>query len=323
VRRNGTKIRHLLAAVLSGCFLAACVPIFFGVEGNGARNGAEIRLPPETVLGRLVDLAPRGSVVVLTGIERLGGESDGLAVHVQANLEPKLLEAANERGLKVVDRDRLALVLAEWKLNKIGLTGKDVGAAELLGARYAITGDITIEKDEVHIRLKMLDYTTGEIIGHNEAWQPMALYSNCFDDAAAFAKLRKGQGDGSKSLIKLETDGEEFKIGGTINLSFSVDGPGYVTIVDVNPSGEKMVLFPNAYQENNYCVPGTRYTVPPDNGAFDLEVKGPPGNDRIMAILSDQPDLPMRIAKMTTGDFTTKVVTISRARAVVPVRIVR
>lgn len=89
--------------------------------------------------------------------------------------------------------------------------------------------------------------------------------------------------------IKVWTDKRNYKIGGTLTISFDVDRTLYVQIFIVNSVGKVTALFPNPYQLNNRLKPNQTYQIPPKNAGFTLDISGPKGKDRIIALASSKP----------------------------------
>ena len=103
--------------------------------------------------------------------------------------------------------------------------------------------------------------------------------------------------------VKLWTDQSEYRIGDTMQVNFSVDEPMYVRIVVINAQGQVATLFPNAYQSDNYCVPGQTYNIPAPGAGFSLDIGGPVGIDKLRAVGSNNP-IPAEALYFTdNGDF--------------------
>ncbi len=321
------KVRFFLiftaALFLAGCAgsaTAPSAPVDDMAAAGGKAEKKQDKPGPRAALDVLVAAVPHGHTVALTGFRRLGGAADTLAAQVRGRLEPLVLAACRDRGLEVVDRENLDLVLNEWKLAQSGITGSDMGAAGLLGARVAITGAVAREGRQVHLFLKAVDLATGRVLATAGAFQPASLYS--FDPAPR-QTLPANMGVSADGRVTLAADAAAYSFGDHIRLSFSVREPGYVTVIDVNPEGKKTILFPNSYQTDNFCRPGRKYHIPPDDAAFDLEVTPPAGVDRVMALLSDSPGLAAAAATLPTAALTRGIVVRSRARAVIRVAIRR
>ncbi len=90
--------------------------------------------------------------------------------------------------------------------------------------------------------------------------------------------------------IKVWTDkGDEnptYYLGERIYVSFTVQKDSYVTIYDVDSTGNVNILFPNSYHRDNLVRKGRVYTIPTPNYGYDLVIKGPAGDEVIYAIAS-------------------------------------
>lgn len=90
--------------------------------------------------------------------------------------------------------------------------------------------------------------------------------------------------------VKVWTDkGAEnptYYVGERIYVSFTVKKDCYVTIYDVDSTGNVNILFPNPYHKDNLVRKGRVYTIPTSNYGYDLVVKGPTGDELIFAVAS-------------------------------------
>lgn len=89
--------------------------------------------------------------------------------------------------------------------------------------------------------------------------------------------------------IKVWTAKSRYKIGENLEVNFTVDKPMYVRVALIDSNGEVTELFPNPYQENNFCQPGKEYQIPPKNSDLELTIFGPAGVDKIRAIAKPKP----------------------------------
>lgn len=107
--------------------------------------------------------------------------------------------------------------------------------------------------------------------------------------AIAPAKGEKQAGPSSNAQLTLGTDKPDYKIGDKLQINFSVNEPMYVRMVVINSKGSIDTLFPNTYQNDNYCKPGVTYSIPSAGADFSLDIEGPAGTDKIRAIASNKP----------------------------------
>jgi hypothetical protein len=93
----------------------------------------------------------------------------------------------------------------------------------------------------------------------------------------------------SSGRLHLSTDKSAYRIGEALKINFSVTEPMYVRIVVINSKGKIDTLFPNVYQNDNYCLPGKDYSIPSSQADFTLDIGGPAGTDKLRAVGSTKP----------------------------------
>lgn len=97
--------------------------------------------------------------------------------------------------------------------------------------------------------------------------------------------------DAGDSGVKAWTDKGDDKptyyVGERIYVSFTVKKDSYVTIYNVDSTGNVNILFPNPYHKDNLVRKGRVYTIPTSNYGYDLVVKGPTGDEVIFAVASN------------------------------------
>lgn len=99
-----------------------------------------------------------------------------------------------------------------------------------------------------------------------------------------------------------KTGNPVYQIGERIQVSVQVNQDAYVYIFSVKSTGEIGLILPNAFDQNNLLRSGEIRTYPPAAGArYVLEVAGPEGQDRVLAVASRQPLSLAQIADIQTG----------------------
>lgn len=93
----------------------------------------------------------------------------------------------------------------------------------------------------------------------------------------------------SNGRVMVGTDKSDYKVGDKLKINFSVTEPMYVRMVVINSKGDIDTLFPNAYQSDNFCKPGVKYSIPSARSEFTLDIGGPVGTDKIRAVASNKP----------------------------------
>ncbi|AWR85947.1 PEGA domain-containing protein [Meiothermus taiwanensis] len=99
-----------------------------------------------------------------------------------------------------------------------------------------------------------------------------------------------------------KTGNPVYQIGERIQVSVQVNQDAHVYIFSVKSTGEIGLILPNAFDQNNFLRAGETRTFPPATGArYALEVAGPEGQDRVLAVASRQPLSLAQIADIQTG----------------------
>ena len=89
--------------------------------------------------------------------------------------------------------------------------------------------------------------------------------------------------------IRLWTDKTEYSVGDSIRFYFQSEQDCYLNLINVSADGETRLIFPNAFQPDNFIRGGTVHSIPRDEDVFEFQLQPPPGIDRIYAIASTQP----------------------------------
>lgn len=89
--------------------------------------------------------------------------------------------------------------------------------------------------------------------------------------------------------LELALNKKSFKIGEQLIVKFSVKEALYVYMAVVSSLGKVAIIYPNPYQKNNYITPGVSYQVPPKGSNATLDISGPSGTDKLIAIASVEP----------------------------------
>jgi hypothetical protein len=77
-----------------------------------------------------------------------------------------------------------------------------------------------------------------------------------------------------------------YYVGERIYVSFRVDKDSYVTVYNIDSTGNVNILFPNPYHRDNLARGGRIYTLPTTNYGYDLVIKGPTGKEVLYALVS-------------------------------------
>jgi hypothetical protein len=326
-----TRLRLPLRILLIG---AVCV------AAPGCRGAARhASLPPgggadpAAALAELVAAIPPGKILAFTGLGGVGGDSSEAAGGIYLRLEPVLVAACRERGVTLIERDKVQLILEEWKLEMTGLTRGDQGARELLGADVILTGSVRAGSPWVQVYLKTIGLKDGAILGAKELWLPAKQLGSTGPQAAKAPKQdakpaaeRPAAGKGNHGAspdgrVRLWSEAGSYAVGEKMAVYFEVTQAAYVTVIDVTPDGDKTIIFPNAFQTANDCKPGVTYRIPPHGASFSLQVTGPAGTDRVMALTSAKPGVDRGLPATRGLQFTDSLVSASESRASIAIDI--
>ena len=78
-----------------------------------------------------------------------------------------------------------------------------------------------------------------------------------------------------------------YYVGERIYVSFQVNKDSYVTLYDIDSTGNVTILFPNPYHKDNLARGGRIYTIPTSNYQCDLVIQGPTGKEILYALVSN------------------------------------
>lgn len=81
----------------------------------------------------------------------------------------------------------------------------------------------------------------------------------------------------------------QYRIGEYFAATVQAADDGYLGIVYISSTGEKLQIFPNGYQQNSRVNGGKSYLVPPKEHRKMLQIQGPEGIDTLVAVFSQQP----------------------------------
>lgn len=88
-------------------------------------------------------------------------------------------------------------------------------------------------------------------------------------------------------ILSLAASKAQFRIGEQLKLSLQVKKSGYIRVVYVGAAGEISELLPNQFQASKVKA-DTEFVIPP-KGKFKLQITGPVGIDKIIAVYGDSP----------------------------------
>ncbi len=277
--------RLFLVFIVAGCFVWP--------NSSLASTAAAEELTFAQGLAQVLANVPADKKVACVEFTNSEGKKSKLTAEMSLLIEPLAIEYGKGAGLQFVERRDLKLIIDEWQLNMAGLTEGDAGARSLIDADFILIGKVSLEQAKVSCALKITNLQNGEIVATAKVWRKAEpVYYKWLaqaEVATSSPQTKSNQATSNDKLLSLWTDSPSYEIGDNIKIFFEVTEPLYVKIIDVTPAGDVMTIFPNPYQPDDFCQPGTRYQIPPPDADFALEVTPPVGRDRIKAIASTKP----------------------------------
>jgi hypothetical protein len=76
------------------------------------------------------------------------------------------------------------------------------------------------------------------------------------------------------------------KIGENITFHFNSSEEGYITIIDIQPGGDIVILYPNDSSPNNKIAADKDYSIPSKDDSFQITVSEPEGADTVVAFFT-------------------------------------
>jgi TolB-like protein len=274
----------------------------------------------EEIVSQIFNNVPAGKVVAFVEFTNSSGEVSKFSQAIFQEIEPVMINAGIKKGISFIERKDLKLLLDEWDLKSIFPSKADTGAQMLLGADYILTGKARLSKDNVQCAFKLVDLKDGRIIGTTIANLPAEDEFYIWENAKPPEKkieIISGPNKVNSEDRKLSvwTNKKTYQIGEKIQIFFEVKEPLYVELIDVTPEGQITTIFPNPDQTDNYCMPGRIYSIPPENGSFELVITPPTGFDRIKALASTSPFSGTVNIKTRGIQFTKNIIKRASTRA--------
>lgn len=210
---------------------------------------------------------------------------------------------ARYRFIRQVERSRLDEIMKEVELGMTGLVdeGSAVKAGKVRGIEimvFGVSAATGVSARAVHAETgRVIASATvasaGEVrvLGERLAFDietylarenVRRLRNDSPSIATEFWVERKGGG----RLVPGKAN--TLKIGNSVVFRFRSNRDGYLTIVDIQPGGDVVVLYPNEFSKDNRVVAGTLYSVPSESDTFEVSVSEPAGTDTVVAFFTQR-----------------------------------
>lgn len=209
--------------------------------------------------------------------------------------------------IKLVEREKVAAIMKELALGQSGLADEAtaVKVGKVHGAQVLVVGSI---RDGM-VSARAVASETSKVI---------AVASGRFSDTAEIAKqLARGVETelARENVKKLRNDSPEiellfsvepksrsgtrglriteaskkpsYKIGDSVVFRIQANKKGFITLLDIQPSGDLVVLYPNDFSKDNAVEAGKEYSVPGASDGFEITVSEPAGLDTVVAFFTE------------------------------------
>jgi hypothetical protein len=107
--------------------------------------------------------------------------------------------------------------------------------------------------------------------------------------SAIWDKLLAKRKSNSNFRVDVWTEQTGYRIGGELTVNLRANRDCYVTVLDLQTSGNLYVLLPNQYQSQASAKANVIYTVPSSDAPFTIAVNGPAGVEGIKVIATRRP----------------------------------
>jgi TolB-like protein len=181
---------------------------------------------------------------------------------------------------------------------------------------FYVTGNYKMGVKGLNVKSKLLQTDTGNILSSGNikigkdsiskadiAMIQVASVENGFSENQS---VPKGFEENLENLIdqkpespifkiQVWTDKKEYQVGENIVFYVKAERDCYLTLFNTSSSGNTSIIFPNSYHEgrSNFIRGGKTYKIPEKHYGFKFQVAGPSGLERIKAIATLTPGLPI------------------------------
>ena len=210
-------------------------------------------------------------------------------------------ELSKYKFIKLVERSKLKEILKEFEMGMTGMVDEKTvsKAGTLHGIQIMITGSAGKNK----ISARAIHTESAKVIASASTSGRLKLQQLCRKLASgiemflARENLKTLRNDSPE--LKLDfwlkrkdnrsiSPGKkgDMKIGESVVFFFKADTGGYLTIVDIQPDGNVVILFPNEMSPDNKIRGNRVYAIPSKNDEYEITVSKPAGTDTVVAFFT-------------------------------------
>ena len=172
------------------------------------------------------------------------------------------------------------------------------GLFNLEGVEAVMSGKYFDAGDSVRVRLEMVDFTNGALIGREEIAVPKSavpesvslLPPNLEEAARVFHEIGDIVKSGDERIVVKATtnrgNGAVFRDGEELVVNFFSSRDAYIKIYHIDVRGETNLIFPNRFHANNFVSRNTLVRIPGPGHPFSFVLGEPYGTEFIKVVAS-------------------------------------
>ena len=201
--------------------------------------------------------------------------------------------------IELTERAQIEDLAKEIKLGMTGLVDPSSAAklGKIHGMQLVIAGTFSKEK----ITARIIQVETSKVLGSASVASLVdidRLVHRLASNIEVFLmreNLKRMRNDPAELDVELWAERETgdrlsvnrtAHIGESIRFMFRSNEDGYVTIVDIQPSGDVVILYPNDFSPNNKVVKGKLYSIPSQEDDFKITVTNPIGLETVICFFT-------------------------------------
>lgn len=197
------------------------------------------------------------------------------------------VELARSEKVELLEREKLAQIVQEHKLNEQGLmdpaTAPQLG--KLAGVNAFVFGHLVDLGHKLQLTLRVVD-TQSKVLAQQAFLLEKRIKTPTTPLWEDIQKVK--QNNREQFEIKVWTEKTEYALGDDLVVKFKADRACYVTIFNMGSSGQITVLFPNRFYATNYVKANEEYSIPGKFQNFKIKAQGPAGIEKLKIFATEQ-----------------------------------
>jgi len=216
---------------------------------------------------------------------------DSFSVEGRLLADELFMELAKSDKVELLEREKLAQIVQEHKLNEQGLmdpaTAPELG--KLAGVNAFVFGHLVDLGHKLQLSLRVVD-TQSKVLAQQTFLLDKRIKTPTTPLWEDIEKVK--QSNKEQFGIEVWTDKTEYKTGDELVIKFKADRSCYVTIFNMGSSGQITVLFPNRFYGTNHVKANEEYSIPGRFQNFTIKAQGPAGIEKLK-IFATEANVPL------------------------------